>query len=77
MRTDDIVRAWRDQEYFLGLSAAQRASLPANPAGLVELSPDALSNVLGASHSTCFVSCHPRSSECCNSCFSGGTLCCC
>ncbi len=71
MRTDDIVRAWRDQDYFLGLSPAQRASLPANPAGLVELSSDALSNVLGASHNTCFVSCQ------CDTCFSARTMCCC
>jgi mersacidin/lichenicidin family type 2 lantibiotic len=85
MKKDEIIRAWRDQDYFLSLSDEQRGLLPANPAGMIELSQDALTTVLGASHSTCFVSCHPYSTECCtnnchtqncDTCFSG-SLCCC
>ena len=34
----DVVRAWKDEGYRAGLSAAQRQALPANPAGLVDLS---------------------------------------
>lgn len=34
----DIARAWKDESYRLSLSDAERASLPANPAGPVELS---------------------------------------
>jgi len=33
----DIVRAWKDEEYFDRLSASERSLLPANPAGVVEL----------------------------------------
>lgn len=82
MKREQIIRAWRDQDYFLSLSDEQRAGLPENPVGMIELSQEALANVLGASHSTCWVSCHPYSTECCqsndcSSCFSGGSLCCC
>ena len=41
----DIIRAWKDEEYRLSLSEAERALLPANPAGLIELT-DALGHVL-------------------------------
>jgi mersacidin/lichenicidin family type 2 lantibiotic len=34
----DVVRAWKDEDYRLSLSEAQRASLSASPVGLVELS---------------------------------------
>ena len=80
MKKDEIIRAWRDQDYFLSLSDEQRSLLPANPIGMIELSQDSLTNVLGASHSTCYVSCH-TSSECCSgscgSCWSGSSVCCC
>jgi mersacidin/lichenicidin family type 2 lantibiotic len=33
----DIIRAWKDEAYRQSLSEAERASLPANPAGVVEL----------------------------------------
>jgi mersacidin/lichenicidin family type 2 lantibiotic len=33
----DIIRAWKDESYRLSLSAKQLASMPANPAGAVEL----------------------------------------
>lgn len=54
----DIVRAWTDEEYRLGLSEEQRALLPENPAGLMELSDDDLQNIVGGSlcHNT--VVCH-------------------
>ena len=32
----DIMRAWKDEEYRLSLTEAQRAELPAHPAGLIE-----------------------------------------
>jgi mersacidin/lichenicidin family type 2 lantibiotic len=83
MKRDEIIRAWRDQDYFLSLTDEQRTLLPENPAGMIELSEDALINVLGASHATCFVSCHPYSTECsscscseCSSCFTGSICCC-
>ena len=33
----DIVRAWKDEEYFNRLSESERSLLPENPAGVVEL----------------------------------------
>lgn len=48
MKTNDIVRAWRDEDYFNSLSEAERAALPANPAGEIQLSDEELANVNGA-----------------------------
>jgi mersacidin/lichenicidin family type 2 lantibiotic len=36
----NIIRAWKDEEYRLSLSEAERAALPGHPAGRLEL-PDA------------------------------------
>jgi mersacidin/lichenicidin family type 2 lantibiotic len=72
MKNDEIIRAWRDADYFFDLSDEQRALLPANPVGMIELSQDALTTVAGGA--SCRISC---CSDCCNSCASGGTLCCC
>jgi mersacidin/lichenicidin family type 2 lantibiotic len=33
----DIIRAWKDEEYFNKLSESERSLLPQNPAGIVEL----------------------------------------
>jgi mersacidin/lichenicidin family type 2 lantibiotic len=37
MSNFDVIRAWKDQEYRLGLSEAQLAILPEHPSGLIEL----------------------------------------
>jgi mersacidin/lichenicidin family type 2 lantibiotic len=37
MTPQNIIRAWKDEEYHLDLSEGERASLPAHPAGLTEL----------------------------------------
>ncbi len=37
MRHLDIVRAWKDEEYRASLSAEERALLPENPAGQVQV----------------------------------------
>jgi mersacidin/lichenicidin family type 2 lantibiotic len=34
----DVIRAWKDEDYRFSLSAADRAMLPADPAGVIELS---------------------------------------
>ena len=43
----DVIRAWKDDEYRRSLSDAQRAALPANPAGMVELTAADLREVVG------------------------------
>src|SRR6185312_12090946 len=55
MKNDEIIRAWRDADYFFDLSDEQRALLPANQVGMIELSQDALTTVAGGA--TCGVSC--------------------
>ncbi len=72
MKNDEIIRAWRDADYFFDLSDAQRALLPANPVGMIELSQDALTTVAGGA--SCKVSC---CSDCCNSCATATGHCCC
>ena len=38
----DIIRAWKDEEYFNRLSESERSLLPQNPAGVIELSEEDL-----------------------------------
>lgn len=49
----DVVRAWKDEEYRLSLSDAQRAVLPAAPAGLIELTDEELGGIAAARLSNC------------------------
>lgn len=43
----DIIRAWKDEDYWLSLDESERALLPANPAGLVELTDADLDQAAG------------------------------
>lgn len=47
MSKQDIIRAWKDAEYRNSLSAAERAALPDNPAGLIDLTSEELGAVAG------------------------------
>jgi len=47
----DIVRAWKDAEYRASLSDAERALIPENPAGMVELTDEELEGVAGGQNS--------------------------
>ena len=38
MSTTDFVRAWKNEDYMMALSAPELAAVPANPAGNIELS---------------------------------------
>ena len=73
MKKQQLIRALRDAEYRKSLSAEERALLPSNPAGVVDLRDDDLSNLAG-SHHTYHVS---ISCSNCESCWTGGSLCCC
>ena len=42
----DIIRAWKDEEYRKTLSEEELALLPANPAGIVELTDEALDDLV-------------------------------
>lgn len=47
MSTQTIIRAWKDPVYRNGLSQAERAMLPANPAGTIEFSHADLGGTAG------------------------------
>lgn len=48
----DIIRAWKDEEYRKSLTDEQRASMPMNPAGQIELSDADLGSVAGGTDQT-------------------------
>jgi len=48
MLTQNIIQAWKDEDFRESLLPADRSSLPENPAGLVELPDDELRKVTGA-----------------------------
>ncbi len=60
MSHEDIIRAWKDEDYRNSLSEEQRAQLPENPAGMVELSDEAMQNVGGGLFSLIGKSCRDR-----------------
>jgi mersacidin/lichenicidin family type 2 lantibiotic len=47
MNNTTIIRAWKDPAYRLGLTNEERALLPDNPAGLLELDDMDLAQVVG------------------------------
>jgi mersacidin/lichenicidin family type 2 lantibiotic len=47
MKKRDVIRAWRDGEYFASLSSAEVAGLPESPAAMIELGDDVLASVTG------------------------------
>jgi mersacidin/lichenicidin family type 2 lantibiotic len=49
MTTTQIVRSWKDEDYFASLTVEERTLLPNNPAGLIELNND---DCLGANGGT-------------------------
>ena len=51
MSIKNIIRAWKDEDYRLNLSEAERALLPEHPAGLIELSGAEMDGVVGGSGS--------------------------
>ncbi|MGK7951312.1 MAG: mersacidin/lichenicidin family type 2 lantibiotic [Xenococcaceae cyanobacterium] len=51
----DIIRAWKDEEYRNSLSDSEKAQLPENPAGVIELDDDDMSSMVGGEgDSQCF-----------------------
>jgi mersacidin/lichenicidin family type 2 lantibiotic len=49
MKSIDIVRAWKDARYREGLTQGERQGVPANPAGIVELTDEQLKQASGLS----------------------------
>ena len=47
MKKNQILAAWRDEEYLLSLSAEERAQIPEHPAGALEVEDDILQSITG------------------------------
>jgi mersacidin/lichenicidin family type 2 lantibiotic len=60
MHITDIIRAWQDREYRESLSDEERAKLPENPVGQIELTEDELTEVIGAAQSGGSVGCNTK-----------------
>ncbi|HSG38437.1 MAG TPA: mersacidin/lichenicidin family type 2 lantibiotic [Thermoanaerobaculia bacterium] len=43
----DVARAWRDEDYYLSLTAEERASLGAHPAGPETVADEILTSITG------------------------------
>lgn len=59
MSADDIIKAWKDEEFRLKMGGASEA-FPQNPAGLIELTDEALDQLIAgnmAEDSCCWDSC--------------------
>jgi mersacidin/lichenicidin family type 2 lantibiotic len=50
MSNKNIIRAWKDEDYRLSLSEAERALLPEHPAGLIELAGAEMDGVGGGGY---------------------------
>jgi len=48
MNINQIIRAWKDEEYVSSLTSTEQGLLPQNPAGLIELPDDELRLAVGA-----------------------------
>ena len=51
MSSQDIIRAWKDQEYRQNLNEEQLSKLPENPAGIVDLSHEDMEVTAGGFYS--------------------------
>ena len=66
MAHEDIVKAWKDEEYRLSLSDEARTQLPLHPAGMLELTDEALDDLIanGGQPLSCFIaSCNTKQSN--------------
>jgi mersacidin/lichenicidin family type 2 lantibiotic len=61
MKTSQIVRAWKDNNYRQKLSKAEQAELPAHPSGMIELSETELGMVSGGASTA---KCHTYPAHC-------------
>ena len=47
MKRKDVIRAWRDGEFYSSLTDEQRASMPESPASVIDLGDDVLATISG------------------------------
>lgn len=75
MKKVDIALAWKDEAYRLSLSSEELAMVPANPAGMVELSDVELDMVVGGADGGSTPEISLAVSSCCEISI-GATACC-
>lgn len=61
MKKQEIIKAWRNRGFYESLSEAERALLPAHPAGVLDLEDKMLNEVVGGATGLCG---EPTSSYC-------------
>lgn len=66
MSHENIIRAWKDENFRNSLSDKERALLPEHPAGLVELADSQLENAAGGYALTCMAACLRGTKNCPN-----------
>ena len=47
MKKKQVLEAWRNEEYYLSLSAEERAEIPDHPSGLLDVEDDVLMTITG------------------------------
>lgn len=53
MKKDEIIKAWRDAEYFDNLDEDRRRILPLHPAGILEVDDKMLNGLAGGLTAIC------------------------
>jgi mersacidin/lichenicidin family type 2 lantibiotic len=46
MSQQDVIKAWKDEEYRFSLGATELANLPLHPSGILELTDEALDDLI-------------------------------
>lgn len=65
MTREMVILAWRDLDFRSGLTESQRAMLPGNPAGEIDVDDLGLFHTAAFSVHTCETVCSPFSSDIC------------
>jgi mersacidin/lichenicidin family type 2 lantibiotic len=76
MNREQIIRAWKDEEYRAGLNDFERQLLPSHPAGIIELPETQMDDVAGGTLTfMCTINCTlgPICTQWLYSIYSGGT----
>ena len=47
MKRKDVIRAWRDGEFYSSLTDDQRAAMPESPASVIDLGDEVLASISG------------------------------
>ncbi|ARV60157.1 hypothetical protein BZZ01_17340 [Nostocales cyanobacterium HT-58-2] len=57
MSQQDIIRAWKDEDFRNSLTEEQLSHLPENPAGILELEDEEMKNISGGYYADSKITC--------------------